>query len=280
MQGPMDHNPDFSRPWHFSDVVLSVEGTKFHVHRSILSMWSPVFEKMFTADFSEKDAKEIKLPGKKAEEIGVLLNIIYSCETAGVSEENYEFLLALAEEYQIARVKKLCIQYLSRNVNATNCEHIYAVAEEYDLYTVMESSLEESKYRTLRSFERADDFENLTHKAKVVFLKIRVQELEGTLSKYVTTCSSLVKRVYEMVAEEGKESVCDNYEAHSGWSRDARTFKPSCRCCVRRVQNSSCQIYYGTLREDLKTLFDLRKNNQTVQRLQEEQRKGKWGWRH
>ena len=49
------------------------------------SMWSPVFEKMFTADFSEKDAKEIKLPGKKAQEIRVLLNMIYSCETAGVS---------------------------------------------------------------------------------------------------------------------------------------------------------------------------------------------------
>ena len=144
----------------------------------------------------------------------------------------------------------------------------------------MESSLEESKYRTLRSFERAEDFENLTDKAKVVFLKFRVQELEETLNKYVTTCSSLVKRVYEMVAEEGKQSVCDNYEAHSGWSRDARTFKPSCRCCVRRVHNSSCQIYYGTLREDVKTLFDLRKNNKTVQRLQEEQRKGGWGWRH
>ena len=142
----------------------------------------------------------------------------------------------------------------------------------------MESSLEESKYRTLRSFERADDFENLTDKAKVVFLKFRVQELEETLNKYVTTCSSLVKRVYEMVADKGKESVCDNYEAHSGWSRDARTFKPSCRCCVRRVQKSSCEIYYGSLREDVKTLFDLRKNNETVQKLQEEQRKGERGW--
>ena len=142
----------------------------------------------------------------------------------------------------------------------------------------MESSLEESKYRTLRSFERADDFENLTDKAKVVFLKFRVQELEETLNKYVTKCSSLVKRVYEMVADEGKESVCDNYEAHSGWSRDARTFKPSCRCCVRRVQNSYCQIYYGTLREDVKTLFDLGKNDKTVQRLQKEQRKGERGW--
>ena len=187
-------------------------------------------------------------------------------------EENYEFLLELAEEYQIERVKKLCIQYLSWDINGTNCEHIYAVAEKYGLYTVMESSLEESKYRTLNSFESAYDFVNLPDKAKVEFLKFRVQELEETLSKYVTTCSSLVKRVYEMVAKEGKESVCDNYEAHSGWSRDTVTFKPSCKCCVRRVQNSYCQIYYGSLREDVKTLFDLQNNNITVERLQEEKR--------
>lgn len=72
------NNPDFSCPWHFSDVVLSVEGTRFHVHRSTLSMWSPVFEKMFTSEFVEKDAEEITLPGKKARQVEVLLRIVYS----------------------------------------------------------------------------------------------------------------------------------------------------------------------------------------------------------
>ena len=41
-------------------------------------MWSPVFEKMFTSDFAEKDAEEIALPGKKAKEVEVLLKIVYS----------------------------------------------------------------------------------------------------------------------------------------------------------------------------------------------------------
>ena len=74
----MMSDPDFSQPRHFSDVVLSAEGTKFHVHRSTLSMWSPVFEKMFTSEFVERDAREITLPGKKADEIEVLLKIMYS----------------------------------------------------------------------------------------------------------------------------------------------------------------------------------------------------------
>jgi hypothetical protein len=73
------HN--FSSPWHFSDVVLVVKGTEFHVHKSTLSMWSPVFEKMFTSEFLESTAQKIPLPGKRAKEIKVLLNLMYSCAT-------------------------------------------------------------------------------------------------------------------------------------------------------------------------------------------------------
>ena len=69
---------DFSKPWKFSDVVLVVEDQKFHVHRSTLSIWSPVFETMFTSMFKEKNMNEIPLPGKKESEIKELLLIIYS----------------------------------------------------------------------------------------------------------------------------------------------------------------------------------------------------------
>ena len=73
-----DEAPDFSKPWLFSDVVFAVEERKFHVHKSTLSMWSPVFEKMFTSDFSEKEAREIPLPGKCADEIEILLKLVYT----------------------------------------------------------------------------------------------------------------------------------------------------------------------------------------------------------
>ena len=68
---------DFLEPWKLSDVILLVEDQKFHVHRSILAFWSPVFEKMFTSGFKEKNNDEIPLPGKKASEILHLL-LIYT----------------------------------------------------------------------------------------------------------------------------------------------------------------------------------------------------------
>ena len=59
-----DSEDPFYSPYCESDVTLVVEGKKLHVHKGVLSVYSPVFGAMFTADFAEKDAKEIELPGK------------------------------------------------------------------------------------------------------------------------------------------------------------------------------------------------------------------------
>ena len=104
--------PDFSEPWKCSDAVLVVEDQKFHVHRYILAMWSPVFEKMFTSEFKEKNSCEIPLPDKKASEIKELLLIIY-LNISGkawntVTNENCYFLVKLADEYQMEEIFKRC----------------------------------------------------------------------------------------------------------------------------------------------------------------------------
>ena len=49
---------DFTQPWKFSDVVLVVEDQKFHVHRAVLAVCSPVFEEMFTSEFQWNGQKE------------------------------------------------------------------------------------------------------------------------------------------------------------------------------------------------------------------------------
>ena len=104
--------PDFSVPWKCSDVVLVVERQKFHVHRYTLAMWSPVFEKMFTSEFKEKNSCEIALPGKKASEIMELLLVIYPTKSGNawktVTNENCYFLLKLADEYQMEDIRKRC----------------------------------------------------------------------------------------------------------------------------------------------------------------------------
>ena len=106
---PSSRQPDFSAPWKLSDVVLIVEDQRFHVHRSTLAVWSPVFEKMFTTDLKEKTSDEIPLPGKKASEFKELLLMIYPpLEEKVVTKRNCSFLFELAHEYQIESIVQKC----------------------------------------------------------------------------------------------------------------------------------------------------------------------------
>ena len=61
-----------------------VEDEKFHVHRQILSLHSPVFKAMLNSQFKEGTAKEIPLPGKKADEILDFLKLLYLKEDEGI----------------------------------------------------------------------------------------------------------------------------------------------------------------------------------------------------
>jgi len=114
--------PDFSEPWKCSDVALVVEDQKFHVHRYTLAMWSPVFEKMFTSEFKQKNSCEIPLRGKKASEIKELLLIIYPTKSGKawktVTNENCYFPGKLADEYQMEDISKTCEDVLVNLVSS------------------------------------------------------------------------------------------------------------------------------------------------------------------
>ena len=112
--------PDFSEPWKISDIVLVVEDQRFYVHRqvhrNILALWSPVFEKMFSAAFQEKTKEEIPLPGKKANEIKELLLMIYPNVTGKpwvrITHGNCYFLAKLAQEYHTDAIGRQCEDFL------------------------------------------------------------------------------------------------------------------------------------------------------------------------
>lgn len=111
---------DFSRPWKMSDVVLIVEDQKFHVHRNVLALWSPVFEKMFTSNFKEKNKGEIRLPGKQAEGVKALLLMIYPPANDEITHDNYKAILELSHEYQISSIVVKCEEFLVDELQYTD----------------------------------------------------------------------------------------------------------------------------------------------------------------
>ena len=72
-------------------------------------MLSEVFSTMFTAQFKEKTAEEVPLPGKKSAEIKEMLPVIYPTSAKPIDESNYAFLLDLAKEYMMS---EKCENYL------------------------------------------------------------------------------------------------------------------------------------------------------------------------
>ena len=67
----------FSQPWNHSDTVIIVENSKLHVHKSVLSICSPVFNTMLTSDFKEGTTMEIRLPGKQKDKVIEMLQHMY-----------------------------------------------------------------------------------------------------------------------------------------------------------------------------------------------------------
>ena len=100
VQGRIKHR--FSEPWEDSDLTLVVEGERFHVHRLILSMNSPVFKAMFKSQFKEASSEEIPLPEKKANEVLDLLKHVYSKhffeESVEITSKALHFLRSILKD--------------------------------------------------------------------------------------------------------------------------------------------------------------------------------------
>jgi len=93
----------FFEPWEDSDLILVVENERFHVHRQILSIHSPVFKAMLNSQFKEATAEEIPLPGKKANEILDFLKQLYLKERDGLTSECENYKACMHVKKQVCK---------------------------------------------------------------------------------------------------------------------------------------------------------------------------------
>ena len=173
---------DFSKPWELSDVVLVVEGDKFHVHRCILGMWSEVFSTMFTSQFKEKTAAEVPLPGKKSAEIKEMLLVIYPTSAKPIDESNNAFLLDLAKEYMMAKITEKCESYLLGRLSSPksyegvcctcgnwraywrkeNCLELLVMAQNYGLNRLETACIERTKRIKFAELKNDNNFDKIS----------------------------------------------------------------------------------------------------------------------
>lgn len=146
----------FSKPWKLSDVILLVEEEKFHVHRAVLALSSPVFEKVFSSEFQEKGKNEVTLPDKKASEVEELLLMLYpSVAEKQITEENCYFLVNLAHEYQIGAIVRRCEDFMVELVKTRPKDCVIAMifAQKYELAKLKKAGIEPAYYLTLEELK-------------------------------------------------------------------------------------------------------------------------------
>ena len=217
---------DFLEPWKLSDLVLVVEDQNFHVHRSILAFWSPVFEKMFTTEFKEENNDEIPLPGKKAGEIQHLLRMLYpSLEEKQVTKSNCYFLFELAHEYQIESIAQKCEAFMVTMVKQRIENDVLAMliyGQKYVLKTLISTCIYEArrlKLMELKQHKRRDEIEpdNYLKIAEGIIQRLETQckeVREGSLKNLERVSESLYLHVKvknnEPIPSTGKRSY--NYD--------------------------------------------------------------------
>jgi len=198
----------FSEPWDYSDLILVVEDEKFHVHRGILSMNSPVFKTMFKSRFKEATSNEIPLPEKKANEVLDFLRHIYYQhirEPVEITMENVEYLLKLSDEYQVNLISEPCIKFVENEPKTKeNVMKFRNMAKMYDLdevYQACEDLLKDMKLTTLSETVHLEDLdrENLQY-----FLEQRIKRLETFLDTLYPQFMGMVECLFWLMNESEK----------------------------------------------------------------------------
>ncbi|XP_046543080.1 BTB and MATH domain-containing protein 38-like [Haliotis rubra] len=188
----------FSEPSLTSDVALVVEGKKLHVNKTVLSLASPVFERMFFGEFKEKTLSEVPLPGKTYADMTELLRCIYPSIFNPLTDDNIDVLLPLAEEYDITSLKVRCrtfvTTYLKLNVKTlprSKLVHFMNIADKYGFDDVLRECLDQAvyvEYSDNNGLQHLEEFKDLNDKTALEFFKRRLVLVEGLVRPMLESC--------------------------------------------------------------------------------------------
>ena len=199
---------DFSKPWQFSDVVLVVGGETFHVHRSMLAMWSPVFSSMFTAQFKEQKADKIPLPGKKAAEIKEMLQVIYPIFDKEVHTTNCFFLLELAKEYMMTKLTNKCERFLLSELEdfKFDCLILLSAAEAYGMKDLEKACIEQAKLMSFDQLKRNALYKKIKHSNFQTIVEAQMTKMESDILDKDCKIQSLTNNI-EFLKDCGAEAL-------------------------------------------------------------------------
>ena len=143
---------------------------------------------MFTADFKEKTAQVLPLPEKKASEIREMLLVIYPTSAKQIDENNYYFLLNLAQEYMMKMLFGKCEEYLMHCLNWPRqspvlCLDLLDVAQEYRLEKLEMLCIDKARKLRFRELKNASMYAKINLSNFQQIVEAMIQQLESDIQQ-------------------------------------------------------------------------------------------------
>lgn len=205
---PLNENI-FASLWKDSDTILIVGNTEFHVHRTILTMHSPVFQAMLSGNFKEANLEKIELPGKVPDEMLQFLKILYpECMIRtpkmdfATGEDIVFSFLQIADEYQTEELLRNCLAKI--RIRSANVFEVLPYANKYN-FQVREKCVQYVvEYIPMNLFQEKYTKLEATLRQELLFEKCL--HLECCLEKYKKK-----RKPIDLDEDKSRKRGCDSF---------------------------------------------------------------------
>lgn len=120
----------------YSDIILKVDGTKFHAHKVILAARSEYFRALLFGGMRESQQSEIELKDTSIDAFKALLKYIYTSHMslATLKEDTVLDILGLAHQYGFVDLEAAISDYLRQTLSIQDACAIFDAARLYHLH--------------------------------------------------------------------------------------------------------------------------------------------------
>lgn len=111
-------------------VIIVDDGSKFTVHRAIMSACSPYFRALFTNGLNDTVRRDVHIPGIASDLMEVIIEYAYTREQT-ITAQNVQRLLPAADQFHVLGLVKACSDFLASQVDYENCIGIRQFAKDF-----------------------------------------------------------------------------------------------------------------------------------------------------
>ncbi|CAG2251567.1 unnamed protein product [Mytilus edulis] len=153
-----------------TDIALIVDGKRLYINRNELMEKSPVFKKMLTADFKERNALKIELPKKDLHHFLMFLRCTLDGHDDQINNINVHCIIPIAHEYQVKETLDkanifLSNKYLQRSLKdclSTDIINGIIEAEKYGLTRTLKELIDRASRKKFKTFSKTSDFDAIS----------------------------------------------------------------------------------------------------------------------